>query len=134
MTDLNWIKGKVITGEKLGRTIGFPTANLNPSLWPGGKRGVYACLVELDKIYAGALYFGPKLVLDETIDVLEIHILDFNRDIYNKELMFAVTAYIRPPRDFINLHLLKLALEDDVKQVRNSLKHSNTSKKTTLFL
>lgn len=122
MTKLSWIKGKVIAGEKLGRTIGFPTANLNPELWPGGERGVYACLVKLDKVYGGALYFGPKLVLDETVDVLEVHILDFNRDIYNQELEFALTSYIRPPQDFADFDLLKSALAEDIKLVRASIK------------
>ena len=82
----NWRSGKVLRGDQTGRTLGFPTVNFNPELAGDiQQEGVYVATVLVDDAsYAGALYFGPRLTLGETKSVLEIHLIDFNGDLYGR--------------------------------------------------
>ena len=102
-----WISATVLSGDKTGRTINSPTINLNTKLMPSPERekpGVYGCLVKVDKnIYKGALYFGPRLLKNETENVLEIFILDFCKNVYNQTIQFRVKLFIRPPMNFDSL-------------------------------
>lgn len=114
--------GTVLHGDKMGRTLGFPSANLEPALLKHVKKeGVYACQVHVNKkSYRGALYLGPRLVMDETKRVLEIHIVDFNGDIYGETLQFKLGAFIRPPLDFTSEAELIAQLQEDIAAVRKS--------------
>ena len=114
MTQNTWIYGTVLRGEKLGRTLGFPTVNLDPFILTSEyKKGVYACMVKYLNIqYQGALFFGPRLVLNEKTDVLEIYILDFNQDIYDQIIEFKLENFIRKPLNFKNTHALKRQLKN----------------------
>ena len=78
MTQHRYI-GKVLHGDKIGRTLGFPTANLSPqSITTPLRHGIYAARVYIkNKEYRGALFYGPRLVIGESQVVLEIHIIDF---------------------------------------------------------
>jgi riboflavin kinase/FMN adenylyltransferase len=107
-------------GDQYGRTLGFPTANLDPSILRHiTKEGVYACTVHLgSQNYRGALYLGPRLVLHETVRVLEIHIIDFDREIYGQTLAFQLGSFIRPPMDFASLNELKERFAADVDSVK----------------
>ncbi len=115
-----WQKGKVLVGEKLGRKLGFPTANLDLNVWPAScKSGVYAAFVRYkNKSYKSALYFGPRMVLGETQNVLEIYILDFKKEIYGQTLFWQIGKFIRPPMDFSSLEALKIQLQKDVEEIR----------------
>ena len=116
-----WYSGVVVSGTKTGRKIGFPTVNLNPQIL-GSKIicGVYECWVRYgSKEYLGAMYFGPRLVLCEKNIVLEIHILGFNKDIYNKKIKFRIGRLIRPPRNFNNI-------EDLIGQIQKDLNNLKT--------
>lgn len=117
-----WYKSKVIKGDQLGKKIGFPTVNLDPFVLDNSfKEGVYACSVEYEKKrYQGALYFGPRLVLGESNKVLEINILDFDKDIYDHTVNFKVGKYIRKPLNFSNSDELIMQLKKDVLAVRSS--------------
>lgn len=116
-------KSNVFFGEQIGRTLDFPTVNLNASLIPKNtKQGVYASWVTHNNvIYKGALYFGPRLVFNEKNTVLEIYIIDFNKEIYNQEISFTLESYIRPPLDFDTLEALKQQLKKDISDVMSSL-------------
>lgn len=118
-----WISGEVLRGKKFGRTIGFPTVNLDPLiLSPAPDIGVYACIVRYkNREYQGALFFGPRLVLGEKTNVLEIYILDFNKDIYDETIEFKIMDFIRKPENFINLDALKKQLGIDVALVNKLL-------------
>lgn len=120
MSDLAWYSSKVVRGDQYGRTLGFPTANLDAAvLLHVEKEGVYACQVRLGKqLYWGALYLGPRIVLHETKRVLEIHIIDFSQEIYGEELEFQLGPFIRPPMDFENIDELKAQFTRDVALVR----------------
>ena len=97
-----WYQGKVLKGEKLGRTLGFPTLNLDSSILSENTlQGAYAAVVKYnDREYKGALYYGPRLVLGETKNVLEIYLLDFRKEIYGKKLQFILKKFLRPPHPF----------------------------------
>ena len=115
-----WYEGIVISGSQLGRTLGFPTANLDPSLLAHvTKEGVYAASVRIDgQTYVGALYIGPRLILDETKRVLEIFVLDFDGDLYGKMVDFQLGTFVRGPMDFDTFDALTTQLEADVAAIR----------------
>ena len=115
-----WYEGVVISGSQLGRTLGFPTANLDTTVLAHVmQEGVYAANVRLDgQTYIGALYIGPRLVLDETKRVLEIFLLDFDGDLYGKSLSFQLGSFVRGPMDFDSFEALTAQLEADVAAIR----------------
>lgn len=116
-----WYKAKVLPGTKEGRTIGFPTVNLDPDILIGIlKDGIYASQVEYaGKRYKGALYLGPRLVKGEKNTILEIHILDFNKEIYGEEIEFNVGKYIREIMNFKSMQELKLRIQIDIKKIKS---------------
>lgn len=116
---MNWIYATVKKGNQLGRQIGYPTANLNPQTFPYQDRhGVYACLVRIDSdIFTGALNFGPRMVLDQVEIQLEIHILNFNKEIYGKEIGYKPLNFIRAVKKFNTFEELKTQIGNDIKKV-----------------
>ncbi|MCL5675532.1 MAG: riboflavin kinase [Patescibacteria group bacterium] len=114
-----WYKSKVFAGEKLGQKLGFPTVNLNPKALPKNlKEGVYCCIVKYkDEQHNGALYYGPRLVLKETKKVLEIYILNFNKEIYGETIYWRPTSFIRAPKNFSSLEKMQEQLRQDVSSI-----------------
>ena len=121
-----WISATVLSGDKTGRTINSPTINLNPKLMPPPEQempGVYGCLVKVDKnIYKGALYFGPRLVKNETENVLEIFILDFSENIYDQTVLFRVGLFIRSPKNFDSLEKMRDTIAADVARIEKEIR------------
>lgn len=113
----------VFHGDKGGRTIGFPTINLDPSVIPQDTpTGVWAATVNIaDKTYQGALYFGPKTHTNDASNILEIFILDFNQDIYGQKVQFSLQKFIRPVLHFTSLPELTNQLTKDIAAVRETL-------------
>ncbi len=112
----------VIEGDKRGRTIGFPTANLlppNAKLIP--KHGVYAVEVELEeKRYRAMMNIGTRPTLQAQSGVsLEVHLLEFNGDLYGKSLTVRFLARLRDEQKFPSLDALKAQLERDKHAVQN---------------
>ena|SRR3989344_845645 len=120
---VTWYQARVLHGEKTGRTIGFPTVNLDPSVIPQDtEKGIYASLVKINgKDYHGVLYFGPRLVKNETHDVLEIHVLEFAEEIYGDEISFTLEKFVRGVKNFASLEELKEAIKLDVAKAREIL-------------
>lgn len=110
---------KVQQGQKLGRKIGFQTANL--SVGPLGGHyafGVYAATVWIaKKSYVGALYFGPKSGSRQKAH-LEIHLLNFRGNLYGKWIGFSVGQKIRDPIAFKNIEELKRQIKKDVSEIQ----------------
>jgi riboflavin kinase/FMN adenylyltransferase len=114
-----WYRGQIIQGEKLGQTLGFPTANLDPNIiLPFINEGVYSALVRYKrKQYQGALFLGPKLISEKTVKVLEIHILNFNKKIYGEIIDICVLKFLRKVKNFSSLKDLKSQLQVDVDAI-----------------
>lgn len=117
-----WYSAKVIRGEQIGRTIGFPTVNLelnDQDSMLKTKKGVHYCQVKINgKLYDGLLYFGPRLVRNEKKDVIEIHILEFDQEIYDQEIDFRIIKHIRGVKSINNLNELKEQIGKDIHEVR----------------
>jgi riboflavin kinase/FMN adenylyltransferase len=111
------LTGKVVAGDKLGRTIGFPTANIHIpesyKLIPG--QGVYVVKYELEgQSGFGMLNIGTRPTVQANGKlVIEAHLLDFDREIYGAELTLHLLTWIRPGGKFRNLEALKGQLVKD---------------------
>jgi len=110
------ISGKVVHGNQIGRKIGFPTANIETpnqyKLITAG--GVYACQVE----YAGMLYdgmgnIGFRPTVSDSELTVEVNIFDFDKEIYDEEIIISFIDRIRDEHKFENLEALRLQLEKD---------------------
>lgn len=117
--------GLVFHGDKVGRTIGFPTLNLDPTIMDHSvTQGVWAAEVQIrEEMYAGALYFGPRTIQNETKDVLEIYVLNFNQEIYGEKVIFVLKKNIRPVLHFTSLEALKNQLQLDISAIKEYFKH-----------
>ena len=110
------LKGVVVAGNRLGRTIGFPTANMKLyeplKLVPG--RGVYAVEAEvLGKKYRGMTNIGLRPTVGGSFTTIETHILDFDEDIYGLPLRITFLRRLRNEVHFPSLEALKEQLEKD---------------------
>ncbi|MBP9781230.1 riboflavin kinase [Candidatus Woesebacteria bacterium] len=110
-------------GDQHGRTIGYPTINLDPILWPNDLQpGVYLSKVTVsDKEYIGALYFGPRSIKGETKNVFEITLLDFSSTIYGEVVSVQVGDFVREPIEYQpgkqHESALKEQIADDISKV-----------------
>lgn len=115
------LKGTIVNGYKVGRKLGFPTANIQVDepfkIIPG--IGVYAVWVYLKgERYKGMLYIGDRPTLDNGNNItLEVNILDFSGDIYNNEITVAFIYYVRGDVKFGSLDELKEQLTRDRETV-----------------
>lgn len=122
MNDLPWYTSEVVTGNKLGKTLGYPTLNLkDPRILSSVEKGVYAAQVKYgNKIYQGALYYGPRSLLGEVQDVIEIFLLQFDKNLYGETISFQLLKFIRTPIHFTDFDQLKQQLEKDVTDVKTA--------------
>ncbi|RYD98431.1 MAG: bifunctional riboflavin kinase/FAD synthetase [Sphingobacteriales bacterium] len=109
-------EGEVVHGDKLGRTIGYPTANL--SYTDSDKirlgEGVYAATAEYNgKVIHGMLSIGKRPTLNDVIERVEINLFDFTTEIYGERLRVAVWDYLRPQEKYSSLDELKDQLHRD---------------------
>lgn len=120
-----YLDGVVVGGYKVGRTLGFPTANLQPScpdkLIPA--EGVYAVYAYVKgRRYAGMLNIGHRPTVDNGNNLsIEAHILDFSDNIYNRYLRIEFMHFIRPEQKFGNLEALRAQLRNDRETVARLL-------------
>lgn len=119
------LTGKIVSGHQVGRTIGFPTANLSVDeprkILPGN--GVYAVWAVLSgKCYKGMLSIGNRPTLDDgNSQSIEVYLLDFSGDLYGKEIEVSFVSKIRDNRKFPSLLALKSQLEQDRQTVSGCL-------------
>lgn len=117
-----YLKGRVIGGMKLGRKIGFPTANIE---FPAEQKllpnmGVYAVKVRVEeKDFYGMMNIGFRPTVDRNSEKLsmEVHIIGFNNNIYNKGIEIEFITKIREEEKFDSLSLLVAQLEKDREMV-----------------
>lgn len=124
------ISGKIVEGFKVGRTIGFPTANIQ--VWETYKVipafGIYAVYVHVEgKKYDGMLYIGKRPTLHNGDNVsIEVNLFNFDDDLYNKELTAEFLEFIRPDELFSNIETLK---EQIMKDKENVIKYIDRIRK-----
>jgi len=119
------IKGIVVYGNQIGRTIGFPTANVQPQAYKMiPQNGVYACVVKIKNAeHKGMLNIGLRPTLNNTEkSVIEVNIFDFNEDIYDISIEVKIIKRIRSEQRFESLDLLKNQLKQDELKIREILK------------
>ena len=110
------LMGKVIQGDKIGRTLGFPTANIKIAepykLIPA--EGIYAVQVKIGtELKNGMLYIGYRPIVNGKTLSIEVNIFDFEADIYNEEVKVIFVAKIRGDLPFTDLELLKEKMKED---------------------
>lgn len=122
------LNGTVVHGDKRGKKIGYPTANIKPQnekkVIP--RKGVYAVWVRYEGSYfQGMMNIGERPTFDGDSIVLEVHILDFDSNIYGKDVQLQFVQRIRDEQQFSGLEELKNQLKKDKKSVRSVLENSS---------
>jgi riboflavin kinase/FMN adenylyltransferase len=115
------ILASVVSGDNRGKKIGFPTANLSAHNEQFPPNGVYFAEAKLDgAIYPGVVNLGyrPTVETSKSERTLEIHLFDFERDIYGKDLEVRFIRFLRPEKKFENVEALGRQIGLDVKQAR----------------
>jgi riboflavin kinase/FMN adenylyltransferase len=119
------IRGEVAHGDKRGRTIGFPTANVALGRHLEPARGVYAVTIRLadGTMHDGVANIGRRPTVNAGPESrLEVNLFDFQGDIYGSEITVALVAYIRPEVKFSGLDALKAQIAADAAEARRLLK------------
>jgi riboflavin kinase / FMN adenylyltransferase len=124
------ITGRVTGGMQLGRKLAYPTANLileeKAKLVPPD--GVYACFVKvIGKYYGGMVNIGYRPTVNNQMDnrSIEVHILDFNQDIYSEEVTLQFVAKTRDEMRFSDMEALRTQLQQDEVAIRKILEKSS---------
>jgi riboflavin kinase/FMN adenylyltransferase len=114
--------GTVEEGRKLGRTLGFPTANVAIGEVLTPPDGVWAVRVSIDGGPArpGIANLGMRPTVAGTARLLEVHVFDFSGDLYGREIEVEFVRFQRPEMKFASLDLLREQIAEDVRQVRGS--------------
>lgn len=107
------VSGRVRYGDAFGRELGFPTANLVPKRPLALADGVYAVRVRREdgSVYTGAAHWGRKRRL-------EVHLLDYEGDLYGERLVIEFERFVRPDREFADQDGLREQMADDIEVVR----------------
>ena len=118
------ILGEVIEGDKRGRKIGFPTANilLNNLIKPDF--GVYAVKIDYNNdTYDGIANFGVRPTFDKTKSqpILEVHLFNFSDNLYGKEIVISFVDFIRKEKKFNGLESLKSQIQLDINTAKDLL-------------
>ena len=121
------LSGKIVEGYQVGRTIGYPTANMR--VWERYKvvpaLGVYAVLVHLrDVVYPGMLYIGTRPTLHEDSEIsVEVNLFDFNADLYNQSMTVEFIDFVRADEKFDTMEELVARIHQDKEEVKKRLKN-----------
>jgi len=118
------ISGRVIKGDKLGRVLGFPTANVDVDshykLIPA--EGIYAVVVSYGNTeYGGMLYIGNRPTVGGTKRSIEVNMFDFNKEIYGENITIKLLSAIRKDAHFDDLEALKHQLKLDKESALKAL-------------
>jgi riboflavin kinase/FMN adenylyltransferase len=113
------VAGQVIAGQRLGRTLGVPTANIALSPTNRLAHGVYAVIATVDgRPYPAAASYGVRPTVDHGPPLLEVHLLDFSGDLYGREMTVEFVDRIREERRFDSLSALVEEMGRDVSRAR----------------
>jgi riboflavin kinase / FMN adenylyltransferase len=117
-----FVSGTVMHGDKRGRALGYPTANLQLDPACGLAHGIYAVRVGIGaRRYDGVASFGRRPMFDQGIVLLEVNVFDFSGDLYGATIDVAFIAWIRPERVFDNVEALVRGMDEDAGIARAAL-------------
>ena len=111
----------VTRGDNLGKKIGFPTANLSAHSEQFPPNGVYAAEAKIDsELHRGVINLGvrPTVSGGKSERVLEIHLFDFDRDVYGRDVEVRFLKFLRPEKKFENIDALVAQIRRDVEEAR----------------
>ena len=113
---------RVIHGDKRGRELGFPTANLRLDAGCGLRHGVYAVRAAIDgRRYDGVANFGRRPMFDSGAVLLEVFLFDFSGDLYGRSIDVAFIDWIREEAVFASVDELTRQMQDDARRARAAL-------------
>ncbi|HEY7248328.1 MAG TPA: bifunctional riboflavin kinase/FAD synthetase [Xanthobacteraceae bacterium] len=120
-----FVSGDVIHGDKRGRELGFPTANLRVDPTCRLAHGIYAVRVGFEgRRYDGVASFGRRPMFDQGIVLLEVFVFDFSGDLYSRQLDVVFIDWIRPEHKFASVEELVRQMEEDCRAARVALARS----------
>jgi riboflavin kinase/FMN adenylyltransferase len=122
-SEIQSIRGKIIHGDKLGRTIGFPTANMHVHGHDKPAYGIYASRVILadGRVFHAATNFGIRPTFSPPKELLETYIFDFAEDIYGEEIEVELVHFLRREEKFDGLSALISQMTRDCDAARTIL-------------
>ena len=114
------IEGEVIHGDKRGRTIGVPTANIALGDYVRPKYGIYAARTRLPdgRVVAGVASLGVRPMFETPEPLLEVWLFDFDEDLYGRVVETELVAYLRPELKLDGLEALKAQIAEDARRAR----------------
>ena len=122
------ISGRVVYGEQLGRTLGVPTANIQLHRYKAPLSGVYLVkMLGLDRPYPGVANVGvrPTVESGDVKPILEVHLLDFEGDLYGRQVKVVFIEKLREEQKFSGLPALKAAIHNDIDQARRRFEQAS---------
>jgi riboflavin kinase/FMN adenylyltransferase len=120
-----FISGEVIHGEKRGRDLGFPTANIRLDPDCGLKHGIYAVRMDVGgRRHDGVASFGVRPMFDNGAPLLEIFLFDFEGDLYGRKVDVAFIGWVRHEQNFPSIEALKRHMIADAAQARDALRRA----------
>jgi riboflavin kinase/FMN adenylyltransferase len=120
-----FVSGEVIHGDKRGRELGFPTANLRLDPACGLKHGIYAVRVGVGvERLDGVASFGRRPMFDEGAPLLEVYLFDFDGDLYGQVIDVAFIGWVRHEQNFATVEVLQRAMLADAAQARDALRRA----------
>jgi riboflavin kinase/FMN adenylyltransferase len=117
------VQGEVLHGDKRGRELGYPTANMELGPYLRAAYGIYAVRVRLDdgSEHAGVANLGVRPTFDPPKELLETYLFDFSGDLYGRTIEVALHHYLRPERKFDSLDALTKQMRADEAEARRLL-------------
>jgi riboflavin kinase / FMN adenylyltransferase len=123
-----FVSGEVIHGERRGRDLGFPTANIRLDPACGLKHGIYAVRVRVGaRIHDGVASFGRRPMFDDGAPLLEVFLFDFAEDLYGQTIDVAFIGWIRREQKFESIEALQVQMNADVTQAREVLQRTSAA-------
>ena len=117
------VEGVVIGGNRLGRRLGFPTANIDMSQYPDIENGVYCSKVVVrGEEYVAMTNIGVRPSVDGTRRLLETHLFGFKGLLYGLKLRVELYEKIRDEKRFSSVEELRKQIEQDAEKIKNNIK------------
>ena len=117
-----FITGEVVHGDKRGRELGFPTANLVLDASCGLRHGIYAVRIGVGgRRYDGVASFGRRPMFDSGVVLLEVFLFDFAGDLYGQKIDVAFIAWLRDEAVFASVDALVQQMREDTRRAREAL-------------